>query len=66
MLLRQGVRHLAAAGAAGRQIPAADLGEEGLKYVTDRSYVPVLADESVFSPEDAVKIMAMRAATEPI
>ncbi len=35
---------------------------EGLKYVTDRSYVPVLADESVFSPEDAVKIMAMRAA----
>lgn len=35
---------------------------EGLKYVTERSYVPVLADESVFSPEDAVKIMAMRAA----
>ncbi len=35
---------------------------EGLKYVTDRSYVPVLADESVFSPEDALKIMQMRAA----
>lgn len=35
---------------------------EGLKYVTDHSYVPVLADESVFSPEDAVKIMQMRAA----
>ncbi|MEA4993311.1 MAG: dipeptide epimerase [Oscillibacter sp.] len=35
---------------------------EGLKYVTERSYVPVLADESVFSPEDAVKIMQMGAA----
>ena len=35
---------------------------EGLKYVTERSYVPVLADESVFSPEDAVAIMADHAA----
>ena len=35
---------------------------EGLKYVTERSYVPVMADESVFSPEDAVKIMQMGAA----
>ena len=35
---------------------------EGLKYVTDHSYVPVLADESVFGPEDALKIMQMRAA----
>ena len=35
---------------------------EGLKYVTDNSYVPVLADESVFSPQDALKIMQMRAA----
>lgn len=35
---------------------------EGLKYVTERSYVPVLADESVFSAEDALKIMQMRAA----
>ena len=35
---------------------------EGLKYVTEHSYVPVLADESVFSPEDALKIMQMRAA----
>ena len=35
---------------------------EGLKFVPERSYVPVLADESVFSPEDAVKIMQMRAA----
>ena len=34
----------------------------GLKYVTERSYVPVLADESVFSPEDALTIMQMGAA----
>lgn len=35
---------------------------EGLKYVTDRSYVPVLADEAVFSPEDAMRILRMGAA----
>lgn len=35
---------------------------EGMKYVNERSYVPVLADESVFSPEDAMKIMQMGAA----
>ena len=35
---------------------------EGLKYVTDHSYVPVLADESVFSPQDAMTIMQMHAA----
>lgn len=35
---------------------------EGLKYVTERSYVPIMADESVFSPEDALKLMQMRAA----
>lgn len=35
---------------------------EGMKYVTEHSYVPVLADESVFSPEDALTIMQMRAA----
>lgn len=35
---------------------------EGLRYVTQRSYVPVLADESVFSPTDAMKIMQMGAA----
>ncbi len=35
---------------------------EGLKYVTERSYVPVLADESVFSPQDAMTIMKMGAA----
>lgn len=35
---------------------------EGLKYVTDRSHVPVLADEAVFSPEDAMTILRMGAA----
>ena len=34
----------------------------GLKYVTERSYVPVLADESVFSPADALTILQMGAA----
>lgn len=41
-------------------VPAHDF--EGLKYVTQRSYVPVMADESVFSPEDALTIMQMGAA----
>lgn len=35
---------------------------EGLKYVTDNVSVPVMADESVFSPEDALKIMQNKAA----
>lgn len=35
---------------------------DGLKYVNDHSYVPVLADESVHSPADALKILQMRAA----
>lgn len=35
---------------------------KGLKYVTDHSYIPVLADESVFSIEDALKILQMHAA----
>ncbi|WPC44602.1 dipeptide epimerase [Clostridium sp. JS66] len=35
---------------------------EGLKFVTDNVSIPVMADESVFSPEDALKIMQMRAA----
>lgn len=34
---------------------------EGLKYVTQRSYVPVMADESVFSPRDALTLMQMGA-----
>ncbi|GAB6086790.1 dipeptide epimerase [Alkaliphilus crotonatoxidans] len=35
---------------------------EGLKLVTDNISIPVLADESVFSPMDAMKIIQMRAA----
>ncbi len=35
---------------------------EALKYVTDNAPVKILADESVFSPRDAIKIMQMRAA----
>ena len=35
---------------------------EGLAYVTKYSNIPVLADESVFSPEDAFKILQMKAA----
>ncbi len=42
--------------------PVAGRDFEGLKYVTERSYVPVMADESVFSAEDAMKIMQMGAA----
>lgn len=41
-------------------VPAHDF--EGLKLVTDHVSIPVLADESVFSPMDAVKIIQMRAA----
>lgn len=41
-------------------VPGRDF--EGLRYVTERSYVPIMADESVFSPEDAMKIMQMGAA----
>ncbi|MBU5312952.1 dipeptide epimerase [Tissierella carlieri] len=35
---------------------------EGLKYVTQNVNTPILADESVFSPSDAVKIIQNRAA----
>lgn len=41
-------------------VPAHDL--EGMKYVTDRSFVPVLADESLYSPADAATILKMGAA----
>ena len=30
---------------------------EGLKYIKERTKVPVLADESVFSPQDAIKVL---------
>ncbi|MBR5287673.1 MAG: dipeptide epimerase [Clostridia bacterium] len=42
--------------------PVAGRDFAGLKYVTERSYVPVMADESVFSAEDAMTIMQMGAA----
>ena len=35
---------------------------EGMKYVTSRTFTRILADESVFSPEDAIRICAERAA----
>lgn len=35
---------------------------EGMKYVTKNTYTRILADESVFSPLDAVKIIQERAA----
>lgn len=35
---------------------------EGLKFVTDNVSVPILADESVFSPKDAMTIIQNRAA----
>ena len=41
-------------------VPAGDI--DGLKFVTDESPVPVLADESVFSPMDAIRIMQLHAA----
>lgn len=35
---------------------------KGLQYVTEHSYVPVMADESLFSPRDAMRILQTRAA----
>jgi o-succinylbenzoate synthase len=42
--------------------PVAAWDLEGLKHVTDNVSIPVMADESVFSPQDALKIMQMGAA----
>lgn len=41
-------------------VPAADL--EALKYINDRSPVPILADEAVFTAEDAKRVLDMGAA----
>ena len=41
-------------------VPAHDL--EGMKFITSRVNTRILADESVFSPEDALRIMAGHAA----
>ena len=35
---------------------------EGMKYVTERVSTPIMADESLFSPQDALRILQMRAA----
>ncbi|MDD3807368.1 MAG: dipeptide epimerase [Candidatus Marinimicrobia bacterium] len=35
---------------------------EGLKYVSDHTKIPIMADESVFSPWDALKIIHTKAA----
>ncbi len=39
---------------------AADI--EGLKYVTDNTLTPIMADESVFSAKDALRVLQLRAA----
>lgn len=64
---REAVRILNAMQAKGlaiefveQPVKAQDI--DGLRYVTEHSDVPVLADESVFSPEDAMRIMQTRAA----
>jgi len=41
-------------------VPAYDI--DGLKYVTDHMSIPVMADEAVFSPRDALDILTRRAA----
>jgi L-Ala-D/L-Glu epimerase len=40
-------------------VPYYDL--EGLKYVTDHTEIPIMADEAMFSPSDAVNILKTRA-----
>lgn len=64
---KQAVKILNAMQEQGLQIelveqPVAAHDLEGMKYVTDRSYVPVLADESLYSPTDAATILRMGAA----
>lgn len=64
---KQAVKILNAMQEQGLQIelveqPVAAHDLEGMKYVTDRSYVPVLADESLYSPADAATILRMGAA----
>jgi len=64
---KQAVRILNAMQEQGLQIelveqPVSAHDLEGMKYVTDRSFVPVLADESLYSPADAATILRMGAA----
>ena len=41
-------------------VPAADF--DGMRYVTAHVHTPILADESVFSPQDAVRVLQEHAA----
>lgn len=41
-------------------VPADDI--EGLLYVTNHTLTPIMADESVFSPKDALRVLERRAA----
>ena len=64
---REAVRILAQMAEKGLDIelveqPVAAADIEGLAYVTRESDVPVLADEAVFSPADALRIMQLHAA----
>lgn len=60
----RGIRKLEDAGLemelVEQPVKAWDL--EGLKFVTDNVETPIMADESMFSPYDAFKILRMRAA----
>ena len=60
----RGIRRLEDAGLdielVEQPVKAWDL--EGLKYVTDHVETPIMADESMFSPQDAFKILSMHAA----
>ncbi|MFX3673549.1 MAG: mandelate racemase/muconate lactonizing enzyme family protein [Paenisporosarcina sp.] len=35
---------------------------EGLKHVTDHTHTPIMADESIFSPNDALRVLQLHAA----
>lgn len=64
---RQAVRIINALEDAGvdaalveQPVPAEDF--DGMKYVTAHVHTPILADESVFSPADAVRVLSEHAA----
>lgn len=64
---KEAVRTIRNMEEAGLQIefveqPVSAYDLEGLKFVTDNVSIPVLADESIYSPMDALKILQMRAA----
>lgn len=64
---KQAVRNIAALEDAGvglelveQPVPAHDI--QGLAYVTEHSQTPILADESMFSPKDALTLLQLHAA----